>query len=401
MFFVLLFCGVGYADDIKSLQLFNESVQDIEDFYVKPVDNKKLIEYAINGILTSLDPHSSYLNRSEFDDIKVETQGQFGGIGIKVTLGDHCIKVISPIDGTPAAKAKIQPNDCIIKIDGVPVASMKLQAAVDKMRGKKGSKIKLDLIRKHKLISLTLVRDIIKVKSTTVKAINNIAYIRISSFIENAAADIRSALGKMLKDGKVHGMVLDLRNDPGGLLNEAIEVSRIFLHRGEIVSIRGRTKDNNKSFYANATDIARGMPMVVLINGGSASASEIVTGALQDNKRAIVMGAHSFGKGSVQTIIPLKNGDGALRVTTALYYTPSGTSIQAKGIKPDIEVENARVEKISDVLMYSEADLPHHLANYGKNSSKSVEKSHNVVGDYQLSRALDLLNGIILYNKKK
>src|SRR5580658_6062767 len=336
------------ADTYKELNLFGDVFEKVRSDYVDEVSDDTLIEGAINGMLTSLDPHSNYLNAKNFSDMKVQTRGEFGGLGIEVSMENGLIKVVSPIDDTPAAHAGLKPGDLITHLDGAPVQGMTLPEAVEKMRGPPNSEITLTIRREGRdPFDVKLTRANIKIQSVRSHLEDgNIAYIRITSFNEQTDVGLNNAM-KSLKEqanNKLVGVILDLRNNPGGLLDQAVAVSDAFLDKGEIVSTRGRRSDDAQRYDARPGDVANGLPLVVLINGGSASASEIVAGALQDHHRAILVGTRSFGKGSVQTIIPLP-GHGAMRLTTARYYTPSGRSIQAKGIDPDIVVEAAKIEK--------------------------------------------------------
>jgi carboxyl-terminal processing protease len=373
--------------------------------YVEQVGEQQLIEAAINGMLTSLDPHSSYLDTEKYRDMQVQTRGEFGGLGIEVTMENGLVKVVSPIDDTPAAKAGVQPGDLVTHIDGEPVMGMSLSEAVEKMRGPVDSKIDLRLLRKGRdePFDVSLNRAVIKISPVRARAEGDVAYVRLTTFNEQTATEMREKLDDVTGTigEKPTGIVLDLRNNPGGLLDQAVAVADAFIDKGEIVSTRGRRPDSVQRFNARPGDIAENVPMVVLINGGSASASEIVAGALQDQRRAIVMGTQSFGKGSVQTIMPL-SGNGAIRLTTARYYTPSGTSIQARGIVPDIEVHQANVETLDDDPGRREADLRGRLSNDqapdGETSTPPPEMGEPADGqDYQLARALDLLRGISLY----
>src|SRR5271163_3221836 len=339
------------SDTYKELNLFGEVFEVVRADYVGKVDDDSLIESAINGMLTSLDPHSNYLNTKNFDDMKVQTRGEFGGLGIEVSMESGLVKVISPIDDTPAARAGLKPGDLITQLDGQPVQGMTLPQAVEKMRGPVNSDVKLTIRRKGRdPFDVKLTRATIRIQSVRSHLIgDDIGYIRITSFNEQTDVGLNNAIKyiKQQAGDKLRGIVLDLRNNPGGLLDQAVAVSDAFLEKGEIVSTRGRRADDAQRYNAHTGDISGGLPMVVLINGGSASASEIVAGALQDHHRAILVGTRSFGKGSVQTIIPL-TGHGAMRLTTARYYTPSGRSIQAKGIDPDIVVEAAKIEKTNE-----------------------------------------------------
>ncbi|PWC39142.1 S41 family peptidase [Azospirillum sp. TSO35-2] len=373
----LVFLGAGVAtvtaqssnssDTYRQLNLFGDVFERVRAEYVEPVTDEQLIESAINGMLTSLDPHSSYLNKKSFQDMQVQTRGEFGGLGIEVTMENGLVKVVSPIDDTPAFRAGLQPGDLIVQLNGDPVMGLSLNEAVEKMRGPIGSELKVTVRRGEagEPFTVSLTRAVIKVQSVRFRTEGDIGYVRITSFneqtqsgLEKAIASIQQQLGDKLK-----GYVLDLRNNPGGLLDQAVSVSDTFLDKGEIVSTRGRKAEEGTRFNAKPGDLIKGLPLVVLINGGSASASEIVAGALQDHKRAIVMGTQSFGKGSVQTIIPLP-GHGAMRLTTARYYTPSGRSIQQLGITPDIEVHVAKVEDLDkNVVRRREADLKGALVN--------------------------------------
>ena len=349
------------ANTYELLNLFGEVMERAKLNYVEEVSDKKLIESAINGMLTSLDPHSSYLDADSFNYMSEQTKGKFGGLGIEVTMDNGLVKVVSPIDDTPAAKAGIKAGDYITNINGETVVGMSLNDAVSKMRGKVGEKVKLSIRRVNsKPIELTIKRQEIKIQSVKneIKE-DSIVYIRISSFTEDVDKSVSEAITKAKKKlkNKLLGIVIDVRNNPGGLLDQAVDVSDLFLEKGEIVSTRSRNEADTVKYMANEGDIAKGLPIVVIINEGSASASEILAGALQDHHRAIILGEKSFGKGSVQTVIPLRDY-GAMRLTTARYYTPSGRSIQAKGIEPDVEVKPAKIEELeSYALNISEADL--------------------------------------------
>src|SRR5512147_621962 len=358
------------ADTYRQLNLFGDVFERVRADYVEKLDDGKLIETAINGMLAGLDPHSSYMGSEGFKDMQGQTRGEFGGLGIEVTMEDGLIKVVAPIDDTPAAKAGIMANDIITKLDDEQVQGLTLNQAVEKMRGPVNTKIKLTIMRKgqDKPVEVSITRDIIRVRSVRSQTEgDDVGYIRLTQFneqttegLKNAIADIKAKVG----DTKLKGYVLDLRNNPGGLLDQAISVSDAFLQKGEIVSTRGRNAEETQRFNARAGDLTGGKPVIVLINGGSASASEIVAGALQDHRRATVIGTRSFGKGSVQTIIPLGSGNGALRLTTARYFTPSGRSIQAKGITPDIEVLQDLPDDIkakTDTSTKGEASLRGHL----------------------------------------
>lgn len=391
-----------YSETYKNLNLFGDVFERVRSQYVEEKGDEELIENAINGMLTSLDPHSSYLNTKRYEDMKVETKGEFGGLGIEVTMENGLVKVVSPIDDTPAAKAGITAGDLIVQIDGEQVMGLTLSEAVDKMRGKVGTDIEIVVSREgtEGPLDFTITRDIIKIRSVRHEAKDSIAYVRITTFNQNAEPGLRKAIGELKKEigeEKLTGLVLDLRNNPGGLLDQAIAVSDAFLDSGEIVSTRGRHERDTQRDNATKGDIMNGKPVVILVNGGSASASEIVAGALQDHKRAIVLGTQTFGKGSVQTVIPLP-GHGAMRLTTARYYTPSGRSIQAKGIEPDIIVEPAKVEEVN-VRRVRESDLRGALDNNKEKKDEEKEEEEKKPVDYQLSRALDLINGLSLYNQ--
>ena len=394
------------ANTYELLNLFGEVMERAKLNYVEEVSDKKLIESAINGMLTSLDPHSSYLDADSFNYMSEQTKGKFGGLGIEVTMDNGLVKVVSPIDDTPAAKAGIKAGDYITNINGETVVGMSLNDAVSKMRGKVGEKVKLSIRRVNsKPIELTIKRQEIKIQSVKneIKE-DSIVYIRISSFTEDVDKSVSEAITKAKKKlkNKLLGIVIDVRNNPGGLLDQAVDVSDLFLEKGEIVSTRSRNEADTVKYMANEGDIAKGLPIVVIINEGSASASEILAGALQDHHRAIILGEKSFGKGSVQTVIPLRDY-GAMRLTTARYYTPSGRSIQAKGIEPDVEVKPAKIEELeSYALNISEADLNNVLKNdsdIDAGNEKKNGKSKEDLADYQLVRALDLVKALALYSK--
>jgi carboxyl-terminal processing protease len=388
------------GDTFRQLNLFGDAFERIRSDYVEKPDDAKLVEAAINGMLTSLDPHSSYMDAKSFRDMQVNTQGKFGGLGIEVTMEDGLIKVISPIADTPAARAGVLSGDIITQIDGDAVQGLTLNQAVDKMRGAVKTSVKLTILRKDRkdTLELKLTREVIEVKSVKFRQEEDVGYIQITQFNEQTTENLRNALDSLKKDvgdDKLKGYVLDLRNDPGGLLDQAVGVCDTFLDKGEIVSTRGRNPEDTKRWGARHSDITKGKRLVVLINGGSASASEIVAGALQDHKRATLLGTRSFGKGSVQTIIPIGN-DAAIRLTTARYYTPLGRSIQAKGIEPDIKV----LEVIPDDLKgkdetKGEASLRGHLSN-DKGEDLSASQAYvasDPAKDTQLMAALDLLRG--------
>ena len=390
------------SDTYRQLNLFGDVFERVRSDYVEKPDDSKLVESAISGMLAGLDPHSSYMDAKSFRDMQVQTRGEFGGLGIEVTMEDGLIKVVSPIDDTPASKAGIMANDIITQLDDEQVQGLTLNQAVEKMRGPINTKIRLKIIRKGQdnPIEVTLVRDNIRVRSVRARVEqDDIAYIRVTTFNEQTTEGLKreiNNLSNQIGADKLKGFIIDLRNNPGGLLEEAVTVSDAFLERGEIVSTRGRNAEETQRRAAHTGDLTKGKPVVVLINGGSASASEIVAGALQDHKRATLVGTRSFGKGSVQTIIPLGSGNGALRLTTARYYTPSGKSIQAKGITPDIEVlQDVPEELKARTDTKGEASLRGHLKNDGdeKTGSQSYVPP-DAKDDKALKTAADLLHGI-------
>ncbi len=401
------------SETYRQLELFGDVFERVRADYVKEVTDEKLIEAAINGMLTSLDPHSSYLSPKKFKDMQVQTRGEFGGLGIQVTLENGFVKVVSPIDDTPAFRAGIKPGDFITHLDDESVQGLNLAEAVEKMRGKENSNIKLTISRQgREPFDVTITREIIKIRSVRWRTEGKIGYVRITSFSEQSDDGVKRSMKKIKEKlgGELKGIVLDLRNNPGGLLDQAIKVSDAFLEQGEIVSTRSRRGGNAQRFNAKKGDLAENLPIAVLINGGSASASEIVAGALQDHRRAVVLGTRSFGKGSVQTMISLSS-HGAIKLTTAHYYTPSGRSIQAKGIDPDIEVKQARLETVEPRTRPRESDLRGALSN-PNDQRKNKKPDDNVIPgnnnktkstsdqpfDYQLERALDLIRGIALFN---
>jgi len=393
------------SDVYKQLNLFGEVYERVRSEYVEKVSDKDLIEAAINGMLQSLDPHSSYLNADSFTEMKIQTKGEFGGLGIEVTMENGLVKVVSPIDDTPAAKAGLQSGDYISHIDDEAVMGLTLSEAVDKMRGPINTELKITVIREgQEAFDLNLKRAIIKVTSIKAKKEEDVAYIRITSFTQKTFKNLVKEYNKLSLDMKdnLKGLVLDLRNNPGGLLDQAVSVSDAFLERGEIVSTRGRDNKGEQRYNASKGDITNGLPIVVLINGGSASASEIVAGALQDHKRGILMGTQTFGKGSVQTIIPVTS-KGAVRLTTARYFTPSGNSIQAKGISPDIYVPQSKLEILENNNSRREADLRGALDSENKKeNNKSLSNDEdNPVNDYQLNRAIELIRSINVYENIK
>lgn len=413
---------VAVSLPLDDLRAFTEVMNKIKTDYVESVDDKTLLQNAIRGMLSGLDPHSAYLDKEAFKDLQVSTTGEFGGLGIEVGMEDGAVKVIAPIDDTPAQQAGIQSGDLIIRIDDTPVKGMTLSEAVSRMRGKPGTEITLTIAREgaEKLLKITLKRAVIKVSSVKGRTLEpGYGYLRISQFQANTGDNLAQFVAKLKQESgdNMKGLVLDLRNNPGGVLNASVAVSDAFLDKGLIVYTDGRVKDSQQKFRATPGDILKGAPIVVLINGGSASASEIVAGALQDHKRAIVMGSKSFGKGSVQTVIPMDEGS-ALKLTTARYYTPSGRSIQAEGITPDIALENIKVTAVegSGVDSVKEADLSGHLVNGSKkkapedsgkateetkpaaDAKKAPEKLANT--DYQLYEALNLLKGLSIMRER-
>ena len=396
---------------LEELRAFSEIFGRIKSNYVEEVDDKELIQNAIRGMLTGLDPHSTYLDVDDFKSLREGTSGEFGGLGIEVTMEDGFVKVVSPIDDTPAAKAGLLAGDLIIRLDETPVKGLTLNEAVDIMRGKPDSKLLLTIIREGegKPLKVELVRAIIKVKSVKNRMLEpGYGYVRISTFASRTGASLKEALDKLKTEnkGSLKGLVLDLRNNPGGLLTAAVEVSDTFITKGLIVYTEGRVKDSNHKFNAKPEDALKGAPLVVLVNGGSASASEIVAGALQDHERAVILGTKTFGKGSVQTVMPLTN-ETAVKMTTARYFTPSGRSIQAEGIMPDILLESVKItEKGQDSLvLLREEDLTKHLDNPAEKQDTKAEPTEKdeiplAVKDYALSEALNLLKGFNIFNAK-
>jgi carboxyl-terminal processing protease len=389
------------SETYRQLAIFGDIFERVRGQYVTPPDEKALVESAINGMLSSLDPHSSYLDPEAAKDMRVQTKGEFGGLGIEVTMENELVKVITPIDDTPAARAGVRAGDFISEIDGEEVRGLTLNDAVEKMRGLVNTPIELTILREgaDKPIKLTIVRDIIKVKAVKYRVENDVGYMKITSFTEKTFDDLEAAVEDIkskVPNEKLKGYVLDLRLNPGGLLDQAVNVSDAFLDRGEIVSTRGRDPKDISRFDSRPGDLADGKPVIVLVNGGSASASEIVAGALQDHRRATVLGTQSFGKGSVQTIIPLAE-NGALRLTTALYYTPAGKSIQGKGITPDIKVEQPLPEDLKNRdVTRGESDLKGHIKGVEEGDQGSGSAAYvppDPKDDIQLNQALDLLRG--------
>jgi len=396
------------------LDLFGQIFDRVRSQYVDNVTDEELIEKAIDGMLTGLDPHSGYMNEEVWEEMQMDTQGKFGGLGIEITMEEGFVKVISPIEDTPAYKAGVLAGDFIIQIDDAPVFGLTLSEAVELMRGEKGDPITITISREGvEPFEVNIIRDIIKIQSVKYEIFDNVGYLRITSFTEQTESGLIKYIKKIKEelDNKQIGFVLDLRSNPGGLLKQSVKVSDIFLEQGEIVSTRGRNKEDILRYRAKKGDRINGQPLIVLINGGSASASEIVAGALQDHKRAIIVGTKSFGKGSVQTIIPFKKSGNnksttGIRLTTARYYTPSGESIQGKGIMPDIIIEQGTFES-KEFKRYSEADLKDSLDNEdneNKNDENSdtdeeTEEKNRLDTDYQLARAVDLIQGIGIYQE--
>ena len=409
----------------EQLDLFGDIFERIRGQYVEEVEPKDLIEAAINGMLTSLDPHSSFLPPDDFDDMQVQTRGEFGGLGIEVTQEDGFVKVVSPMDDTPAAAAGIQSGDFITQVNGETLMGLLLDEAVEKMRGPVGSEIVLTIVREGVAdpFDVSIIRDTIKLTAVRSRVVGDAIVLRVTTFNDQTYPNLEEGLKKSIEElggiDNVSGIVLDLRNNPGGLLTQAIKVSDAFLEKGEIVSTRGRNPQDGERFNATGGDLAQGKPMVVLINGGSASASEIVAGALQDHRRAVVVGTKSFGKGSVQTLVPLR-GDGAMRLTTARYYTPSGRSIQALGVSPDIVVKQpvqpelaegeTPPEAVEDAPARSEADLRGNISNdsmtedekkvYEEEQKQAEEAAKLRDEDYQLAYAVDILKGLFTLSPK-
>ncbi|WP_376875904.1 S41 family peptidase [Albirhodobacter sp. R86504] len=409
------------ANVYQQLDLFGDVFERIRADYVEEVDESKLIEAAINGMLTSLDPHSSFMNATDYTDMRTQTRGSFGGLGIEVTQEDGFVKVVTPMDGTPADSAGVEAGDFITHVDGESLLGLQLDAAVELMRGEVGSEIVITVVREGEPepFDISIIRDTIKMTAVRGRTEGDVVVLRITTFNDQTFPNLEENLTKAVEElggmENVTGFVIDLRNNPGGLLNQAVMVSDAFLESGEIVSTRGRNPDQAERFNAEAGDLAQGKPMVVLVNGGSASAAEIVTGALQDHHRAIVVGTRSFGKGSVQTVMPVGNGDGGMRLTTARYYTPSGRSIQALGIAPDIIVEQPRSAPVAEdeadaeeasiaQRSRSEADLRGAISNDSmtedekQQAVEELEKAEAVAklreSDYQLAYAIDILKGL-------
>ncbi|MCU5784420.1 carboxyl-terminal protease [Alcanivorax balearicus MACL04] len=388
---------------VTQLRAFAEVLERVRGAYIEEVDEKELLNAAIRGMLYELDPHSAYLTPDQFEDLQTTTTGEFGGLGLEVTMEDGFVKVVTPIDDSPAARAGIRAGDLILKIDDTFVKGLSLEEAVEKMRGERGSKVSLSVLSEGEEQPRTVVleRDRIKVQSVRQDTLEpGYGYIRISQFQNNTGMETGKALEKLQGEGKLKGLILDLRNNPGGVLDGAVQVADLFLNNGLIVYTQGRDEASRNDYRAHAGDRLQGLPLVVLVNGGSASASEIVAGALQDQGRAVIVGNRTFGKGSVQTVLPI-SGDSALKLTTARYYTPEGRSIQAEGIVPDIKVEVASVKLLKEHLP-READLPHHLMNQNGENGPDAEPEEEPLAsrDYPLSQALSILKGITLAGKR-
>ncbi|MCH1559853.1 MAG: S41 family peptidase [Alphaproteobacteria bacterium] len=391
----------------KQLNLFGDVFQRVQEQYVEEITDKELIESAISGMLQSLDPHSSYLSPESYKDMQVKTKGAFGGLGIEITMEDGFVKVVSPIDDTPAANAGMKSGDLIIGIDGESIKGLTINEAVSKLRGPVKSKVTITVVREDKdPFEIEIIRDIIKIRSVKHEIINNIGYVRLTTFSDTTTSGMEKSVKEIKKElgDKFQGLILDLRNNPGGLLNQSISVTDSFLNQGEIVSTQGRKSDDTSRIFAKKGDIIDGKPLIVLINSGSASASEIVAGALKDHARAIIVGTRSFGKGSVQSIIPLA-GNGAMRLTTARYYTPSGVSIQAKGIEPDIKVEagitelkKEKIENRREENLRGALDKKDNKTKAKENEKPKISPVEKLLQDNQISRGVDLIKGIHLFS---
>ena len=416
LFFSILFVSLDNVsaqnnrqETYKQLNLFGDVFQRVQEQYVEEITDKELIESAISGMLQSLDPHSSYLSPESYKDMQVKTKGTFGGLGIEITMEGGFVKVVSPIDDTPAANAGMQPGDLIIGINGESIKGLTINEAVSRLRGPVKSKIIITVVRGEKdPFDVEIIRDIIKIRSVKHEVINNIGYVRLTTFSDTTTSGMEKSINEIKKElgDKFQGLILDLRNNPGGLLNQSISVTDAFLNQGEIVSTQGRKADDTSRVFAKKGDIINGKPLIVLINSGSASASEIVAGALKDHTRAIIVGTRSFGKGSVQSIIPLP-GNGAMRLTTARYYTPSGVSIQAKGIEPDIKVEagitdlkKEGLERGREENLRGALDKKNSTTKTENNKKSEITPSEKLLQDNQISRAVDLIRGIHLFSNK-
>ncbi|MEE4278602.1 MAG: S41 family peptidase [Halieaceae bacterium] len=382
---------------LDELRTFADVFNQIRVGYVEEVDDSTLLEYAIRGMLQGLDPHSVYLTRDAFADLQTSTSGEFSGLGLEVNMENGFLRVIAPIDGSPAAEAGMQPGDVILKLDNVPVKGQTLNEAVEQMRGPKGSEIVLTIGRtgEPEPFDLTLVRDTIRVASVRERWLEpGYAYVRVSQFQKDTGADVQRSIEKLQAEEPIKGLVLDLRNNPGGVLGSSVDLAGLFMQGGTVVYTEGRLDDSERHYDASTEDMLDGAPVIVLVNGGSASASEIVAGALQDHGRAVIMGTQSFGKGSVQTVLPISESR-AVKLTTALYFTPNGRSIQAEGIRPDVIVERARVETFDESRRIKERDLAGHLDNVSESSDSAIAESRSLLSsDNQLYEALTLLKGI-------
>ena len=416
IFFSILFVSLDNVsaqnnrqETYKQLNLFGDVFQRVQEQYVEEITDKELIESAISGMLQSLDPHSSYLSPESYKDMQVKTKGTFGGLGIEITMEGGFVKVVSPIDDTPAANAGMQPGDLIVGINGESIKGLTINEAVSRLRGPVKSKITITVVRGEKdPFDVEIIRDVIKIRSVKHEIINNIGYVRLTTFSDTTTSGMENSINEIKKElgDKFQGLILDLRNNPGGLLNQSISVTDAFLNQGEIVSTQGRKPDDTSRVFAKKGDIMNGKPLIVLINSGSASASEIVAGALKDHARAIIVGTRSFGKGSVQSIIPLP-GNGAMRLTTARYYTPSGVSIQAKGIEPDIKVEagitdlkKEELERGREENLRGALDKKNSTTKTEDNKKSEISPSEKLLQDNQISRAVDLIRGIHLFSNK-
>lgn len=416
LFFSILFVSLDNVsaqnnrqETYKQLNLFGDVFQRVQEQYVEEITDKELIESAISGMLQSLDPHSSYLSPESYKNMQVKTKGTFGGLGIEITMEGGFVKVVSPIDDTPAANAGMQPGDLIIGINGESIKGLTINEAVSRLRGPVKSKITITVVRGEKdPFDVEIIRDVIKIRSVKHEIINNIGYVRLTTFSDTTTSGMEKSINEIKKElgDKFQGLILDLRNNPGGLLNQSISVTDAFLNQGEIVSTQGRKADDTSRVFAKKGDIINGKPLIVLINSGSASASEIVAGALKDHARAIIVGTRSFGKGSVQSIIPLP-GNGAMRLTTARYYTPSGVSIQAKGIEPDIKVEagitdlkKEGLERGREENLRGALDKKDSTTKTEDNKKSEITPSEKLLQDNQISRAVDLIRGIHLFSNK-
>ena len=416
LFFSILFVSLDNVnaqnnrqETYKQLNLFGDVFQRVQEQYVEEITDKELIESAISGMLQSLDPHSSYLSPESYKDMQVKTKGTFGGLGIEITMEGGFVKVVSPIDDTPAANAGMQPGDLIIGINGESIKGLTINEAVSRLRGPVKSKITITVVRGEKdPFDVEIIRDVIKIRSVKHEIINNIGYVRLTTFSDTTTSGMEKSINEIKKElgDKFQGLILDLRNNPGGLLNQSISVTDAFLNQGEIVSTQGRKADDTSRVFAKKGDILNGKPLIVLINSGSASASEIVAGALKDHARAIIVGTRSFGKGSVQSIIPLP-GNGAMRLTTARYYTPSGVSIQAKGIEPDIKVEagitdlkKEGLERGREENLRGALDKKDSTTKTEDNKKSDITPSEKLLQDNQISRSVDLIRGIHLFSNK-